>query len=485
MATLVSLPAFGPFASRTAFAQTNALDTPPPVGPAKPFKLPAVHERTLANGLRMLFIEDHEQPVLSMNLLIKSGAATEPADRAGLAQITAGLVDTGTETRSAKQIAETIDSAGGSLDVSAEWDATTASTTVLVNRADTTAELLADVLTRPVFKPEEIERIRKQTLSALQLNLSNAGFVADQVFNKVVYGALPYAHPIGGTPVTIGALTRDEIVAFHETHYVPNNTILAVVGDLVPEDAFALVEKHFGAWAKGSPVEAPKLTAPQAGKPRVIVLDKPDAVQTEIRVGLAGMTRVDPDYFGAVVANTIFGGPGFSSRIGQELRVKRGLTYGAYSRFDARQLGGAFLIATNTKTETTGEAIQVILEQMTRIRAEDVPADELKTRKDYLTGSFVLSLETPDAVASRLLSAELYGLGRTYLETYTSRIDAITAAEVRRVVQARLRPEELALVLAGNAAGFEEQVRALELGPVETVPFDEVDTLADTLRRAR
>jgi zinc protease len=485
MTTLVGLLAFGPFGPQTAFSQAGGLDTPPPVGPAKPFKLPTVHERTLPNGLRVLFLEEHEQPVVSMNLLIKSGAAVEPAERAGLAQMTAALVDTGTETRTAKQVAETIDSAGGSLDVSAEWDATTASTTVLANHAETAAGLLADVVTNPVFKPEEIDRVRKQTLSALQLNLSNPAFVAEQVFNKAVFGASPYAHPIGGTPATIGALTREDIVAFHKATYVPNNAILAVVGDLTPEAAFALAERHFSKWEKGGPVADVKPTPPQTGKARIVVLDKPDAVQTEIRAGLTGINRTDPDYFSAVVANTIFGGPGFSSRIGQELRVKRGLTYGAYSRFDARRMGGAFQVSTNTKTESTAEAVQIILEQMNRIRGEDVPADELKTRKDFLTGSYVLSLETPDAIASRLLSAELYGLGRSYLETYTSRIEGVTAADVRRVVQARMRPDQLVIVLAGNAAGFEEQIRKLELGTVEKIPFDEVDTLSDTLRRER
>lgn len=459
------------------------LATPPAVGPARPFRLPGHEERTLSNGLRVIFIEHHAQPVVSLNVLVRAGATEERDDQAGLAQITAALLTSGTESMSATEIAETIDSAGGSLDTSAEWDASSASTTVLVNRIETAARLLADVVMRPAFSEEEIERVRSRTLNGLQVSLSNPGYVADLVLAKVVYGATPYAHPISGTPETLRTLTRDDIVGFHARHCVANNAILAIVGDLTVDAAFALAEEHFGAWRTGvadPPPERPRATG---GAVRIVVLDKPDATQTEVRIGLAGIHRSHPDYFPALVANTIFGGGAFSSRIGKELRVKRGLTYGAYSRFDTRLHTGAFVLTTNTKTETTAEAIKVIVEEMERMRGEDVPADELKTRKDYLIGSFAIALETPEAVASRLLNAELYGLGKDYLEKYTTNVGAITAADVRRVVNERLRTDQLVVVLAGNAAGFEEELRALGLGSIEVIPFEAVDPLSDTLRR--
>jgi zinc protease len=468
--------------ARAQERDVKLVETPPPVGGAPAFKLPPVQEKRLENGLRIIFLENHEQPVVTMSIMFRSGAASEPADKAGLAQMTTSLLDQGTATRSAQQIAEAIDSAGGGLSASAGWDSMTASTTVLANRTALAADLLADVLRNPAFKQEEIDRVRNQTLNGLRVARSNAGTVADEVFDRVVFGQLPYAHPIGGTEATIGAITRDDIVAFHKARFVPNNATLAIVGDLKAKEAFDLAEKTFGSWPQGDPPPPPKFVTPVATKYRFIILDKPDAAQTEIRAGMAGFSRNDPDYYAASVTNTILGGAPFSSRIESELRVKRGLTYGAGSHFDARALGGAFQVETNTKTATTAEAVQVILEQVAGLRAGEAPADELAARKGYLTGVFVVALETPEAVASRLLQAELYGLGRDYLDTYTAKVQAVTAADVHRIAETRIVPDQFVVVLAGNAAEFEEQIR--KLGPVEKIPFDEVDTMSASLRRA-
>jgi zinc protease len=453
----------------------------PAVGPARAVKLPPARERRLANGLRVLFLENHEQPVVTMAVMIRSGAAAEPAEKAGLAQMTAGLLDQGTESRTAAEIAETIDSAGGALGASAGWDATTVTTTVLRNRADVAASLLGDVIMHPAFAPEEIDRVREQTLNGLQLSRSDAGAVADEVFEKIVLGGSPYGHPASGTPESVRAITRDDIVAYHKAHFLPNNATIAVVGDLAEKEAFDLVEKSLGAWAKGELPPDPKAVAPEAGKLRIVILDKPDAAQTEIRAGMAGIGRADADYFPAVVTNAILGATPFTSRIESELRVKRGLTYGARSSFDARRLGGTFAVETNTKTATTAESLRVILDEVARLRDTDVPADELAQRKNYLTGVFLVSLETPEAVATRLLQAELYGLGGDYIERYTSRVEAVTPADVRRIATNRIVPDRFVVVLAGNAAGFESEVA--KIGTVEKIPFSAVDVGSDTLRR--
>lgn len=456
---------------------------PPPVGPAKDFKLPPVQEKLLTNGLRVIFIASKAQPVVSMTLMLKTGASVEPDDRAGLAQMTAGLVDQGTATRSAQQIAEAIDGAGGSLGVSAGWDSTTASTTVLVNRAALAAELLADVVMNPKFADEEIARARTQTLSGLQVSRSSAGAVANEVFDRVTFGKAPYGRPIGGTAETVNAIKRDDIVAFHKAQYVASNATLAIVGAVTADEAFALAEKHFGAWAKGTAPVVPAASAAAPGKRRIIILDKPDAAQTEIRIGLTGLSRGDADFYRASVANSIFGGAPFSSRVESELRVKRGLTYGARSRLDARRNGGSFLIDTNTKTATTVEAVDVIFNEIGRMRTTDVPAEELKARQGFLAGIFLLGLETPEAVAGRLLQAELFGLGTDYLESYTSKVNAVTGAEVRAIAERVINPEQMVVVLAGNAKEFEAGVA--KFGPVEKIPFDEVDVMSADLRRAK
>jgi zinc protease len=477
--TLALLATFGPGGDALAQRPEKA----PALGPSPSLRLPASEERMLPNGLRVLYLANREQPVVTMSVMVRSGASSEPAAKAGLVQMTAALLDQGTKTRTAQQIAETIDSAGGGLGASAGWDATTVSTTVLKNRAATAADLLADVLRNPVFKDEEIDRIRTQTLNALQLSRSDAGTVADQVFDKVVFGASPYAHPIGGTPESVRALTRDDMVAFHAAHFAPNNATLVVVGDVTAKEAFELAERHFGSWEKRELPAEPAATAPAAAKRRIIVLDKPDAAQTEIRAGMAGIARADADYFAAVVTNAIFGATPFTSRIENELRVKRGLTYGAGSSFDTRLLGGSFQIDTNTKTETTAEAVQVILDEIARLQSGEVPADELSQRKKYLTGVFLVGLETPDAVATRLLQAELYGLGADYLTTYSKRVEAITAADVRRIATSRIVPDQFVIVLAGNAAQFEKELA--KFGTVEKIPFDEVDLGSESLRRER
>ena len=209
-------------------AQVKLVEKPPSVPPAPAFKLPAVAERRLPNGMRVVVVENKEQPLVSFSVMVRTGGTADPTGKAGLAQMTAALLDQGTATRTAKQIAETIESAGGSISASASWDATTASSTVLANRAGLAAELLADVLRNPAFKDEEIGRVRTQTLSGLQVSRADAGFVADEVFERVVFAGSPYAHPLGGTPETIRAMTRDDLVAFHKAHYRPDNATLAI-----------------------------------------------------------------------------------------------------------------------------------------------------------------------------------------------------------------------------------------------------------------
>jgi predicted Zn-dependent peptidase len=483
-ATLCLMCALVAAAPRAA-AQSKLVDTPPAVRPAPAFRVPPVAERRLPNGLRVVVVENREQPVVSFSLMVRSGGTADPDGKAGLAQMAASLLDQGTATRSAKEIAEAIESAGGSLSASAAWDATTASATVLANRTALAAELLADVVRNPAFKDDEIERIRTQTLNALQVSRADAGTVADEVFDRVVFEGTPYARPLSGTAATVRAITRDDLVAFHRTHFAPDNATLAIVGDITAKDGFALAEQYLGSWPKPDRpgMLALKRLETKPTTTRIIILDKPDAAQTEIRVGHGGFARNDPGYFQALVANAILGGAPFSSRVENELRVKRGLTYGAGSAFDTRRLHGSFQVETDTKTATTAEAVKVILDEIARFRAGGATAEELEQRKNFLTGVFLVSLETPAGIASRLLQAELYGLGADYLATYNQRIQGVTADDVRRTAESRIRPGEFVIVLAGNAKEFEEQVK--QFGPVEKIPFDEVDPMSATLRAER
>jgi len=467
----------------TAIAQTAKPQQPPPPQPLRPLQFPAFEQRTLPSGLRVVIIEHHEQPAVSLRLIMKAGAIYDPADKPGLAQATAALLDQGTKTRSAQDIAKAIDFVGGQLSAGAEWDATHASAAVTSDQLDLGMELLADIVLNPAFKDEEIDRWRKQTLSGLQVQMEDPKFLAAAAFNRLIFGHHPYAQPLGGTPESVRALTREDLVRFHKSYYLPNVSIIAVVGDVKPADAFAKIERHFGRWEKGAEAPLPTFNVPQRGTPHIVVLDKPDAVQTEIRVGHVGIARTDPDYFTAQVFDTILGGSS-QGRLYVEIRSKRGLTYGAYSGLAERLQPGFFWATTYTKTESTVETVGVILDELKRMQTELVPASELDARKAYLTGGFPLRIETPDGIATQVLDAMLYGYDKSYLETYRDRINSVTAEQVKAFANEKIHPDRVVMVLVGNASAFEADLKQ-KFPAYEKIAYNEIDLMRPDLKRKK
>lgn len=472
-------------AASAVLAQTPSKKAaPPPAAPPREVRFPPFEQKTLTNGLRVVVIEQHEQPLVSLRLQLKAGRTFEPAAKAGLAGATASLLTKGTATRSAQQIAEAIDFVGGSLNASTGVESGFASASVTSDQLDLGFDLLSDVILHPTFPQDELERWRRQALSNLQIEMQDAGSLARNALPRLLFGAHPYGNPADGTPESLRGLTRDDLMAFHKRRYVPNDAILAVVGDIRPADAFARAEKAFGAWAKGETAQVPPVPAPALGKGhKIVVIDKPDAVQTEIYLGQVGIPFRDPDLYVERVYNTVLGGTP-SARLFDEVRRKRGLAYGAGSFFLEPTQPGWFVANTSTKTESTLEALEVTLDVIRGLGKEPAPASELGLAKTFITGSFPLEIETPDGIASKVLEALKFGYGREFLEGYNDQISRISAADVERFAKERIHSDDMAIVLVGKASAFSGELKK-KFGAFETIPATEVDFLQADLRKPK
>ena len=317
-------------------------------------------------------------------------------------------------------------------------------------------------------------------LSELQVSQASPEYVANVVFDRLVYGFHPYGLPNRGTPNSLHAITRKDLENFHRRHFMPNNMILALVGDLTHQEAFATTEKVFGGWSEGTlPTQVSTQTPQPVG--RVVVIDKPDAVQTEIRVGQLGIMRKHSDYMAVDMAFKILGGEG-ANRLHRVLRAERGLTYGASADIQALKHAGLFMAETDTRTEATGEVLGLILDEINTLRREFVGVRELADAQAYLAGHFPLTLETPDAIATRVLNALFYELPVKEISTFPQRIRAVTAGDIQRAARTYIFPRQLSIVLVGRASGFLAQLSKVGFGEYEVIPIDELDFSSASLR---
>jgi predicted Zn-dependent peptidase len=433
--------------------------------------IPPTSRHTLENGLTVILMEYRKVPVVCLRLVTRGGSAQDPEGLEGVASLTTALMREGTVTRTSSEIADAIDFIGGSLSVSAGLEYCAANAEVLAKDLDTGLNLFADVILHPSFPDEEIERQRKQYLASLDAVKENPGSIASISFRRNVYGAHPYGRQSFGTKSSLERMVTKDIRDFYARVFVPDNATLVVVGDFHEAEMLEKVRSTFGAWPRGGMVEL-ALSPPSIVQGRKVVLvDKPDATQTQIRVGNIGVDIKHPDYVAIAVANTIFGG-GFTSRLNDELRVKRSLTYGAGSGFTAYLAGGTYSISTFTKNETIRETIDVILEELRKFRDKGATRDEWKKAHNYMAGEFARSLQTPEALAARMTDIELYGFPKDHLETYIKRINAVSLADVQRVAQKYFLLDDLLFVLVTpaqhTAAGMEPY------GPVSVVELKDV-----------
>jgi zinc protease len=347
---------------------------------------------------------------------------------------------------------------------------------------DVGMDLLADVVRRPVFAPEEIARQQKQAINNLGVSLEDPDFIAGAVLNRLIYGFHPYGFPDSGLPDTIAKITRDDLREFHRRYFAPNNAILAIVGDVAADEAMTAATRVFGDWQRQA-VEPPTLPEPPRPTRRIVVIDKPDSVQTAVRIGQLGVPRKTPDYMDLDQAIRILGGEG-SNRLFRVLRSERSLTYSASADMNTLLLAGDIVAETDTRSEATAEAVRVIVDEFTRLLRERIGDGELAGAQAYMTGSFPLTIETPGAIARQVVNAVFYDLSLDELRTYRQRANAVTPDDVMRVARQYIQPDRLSMVMVGNAAAFTDQLAKAGFGKYELIPLAELDlTSADLKRR--
>ena len=458
----------------------------PPAGPPRPFEFPNATEKTLPNGLRVFVVTDHSEPAVAGRLLIMSaGSIKDPPDGPGIAAMTANLLTQGTGKRSARDIAEAIDFVGGSLNASSGKDGTTVTLDVVKKDMNLGFDLMSDVVLHPAFSADELERQRQQLLSGMTVQYSDPEYLASVVFSRIVYGRSPYGLPAEGTPETVKKLNRDDLAKFHDANYAPNQSLLAVAGDITPEEAFGIAEKYFGGWQKlDIPAAVPAPPSMLSGQ-HIWLIDKPDAVQTQIRVGKIGIRRNDPDYIPVEVMNRIFGG-GYNSLLNTEVRVKKGLTYGAYSQFAPQRYSGAFLVGTYTRTAATVEATKLVVDLLSRMSSGGATPEQLKFARDYLAGVYPIQSETAEQVSGRVLSAAAFDLPPDYNRTYPDKIRGVSLDQVNAMAKQYLATTDLDIVLAGNVSAFRDALKkAFPDAKYDEISFDQVDVLAPDLRKPK
>lgn len=419
--------------------------------------LPPVERVTLENGLRVVVAEYHELPLVELYMVVGAGAAQDPPGKAGVAALTAVSLRRGAGGRTAEQLAETIESLGGELEAAAGTDGTIVRGEFLADDFVTGVGLFRDILLKPAFEKDEVRRARDEQLAGLIAAMEEPSVVADRCYAAAVFGPHPYGRVPEGRPETVKDLDRGNVRDFYERWYHPNNAVLVVVGDVQAATAVAQLRTALGPWA-ARPDAVPARVAPTApaNAPKFVLVDMPSATQTQIRMGGLAIKRSDPSFTAAQLPNTMLGG-GFTSKLIEELRVKRSLTYSAYSMYLARLMGGDFRVGTFTKSQTTVETIKLAQQVAESFRTQTPDPKAFAKAKAYLLGQFPLKLETPDALAVRLSDLEVHGLPPDELTTYRSRLDAVTPAEAARVAQATMPPvASMTTVVVGKA----EEIRA-------------------------
>jgi len=469
----------------SAWAQVREWPTERPPRPlaAREVSFPPYQVKTLSNGLQVIAVSHHEQPAVSIRLFVRGGGAQDPVEKPGVAYLAASLLDQGTTTKNAEQIATTIDSIGGAIGSGAGSDYTSITAAVMKDSLGLALDLVSDLARNPAFANEEIERQRQQILSGLKVSYDDPDYLAGVVFDRLVYGFHPYGKPDSGTPASVVAVTRADLLAFHKRWFGANNAILAIVGDVTAQDAFAGAERAFGSWAR---VELPPTKPDEPPPPtrRLVIVDRPGAVQTEIRVGNTSLPRRHRDYLALDIAMKILGGEG-GNRLHRVLRSDRGLTYGASAALNALKDTGNLVAETDTRSETTAEALRLVVDEIVRLQRQRVQQRELSDAQEYLTGSFPLTIETPGAIAVQVLNAVFYGLDLNDLQTYRERVNMITVDDIQRVAQQYLHPDRLTIVLVGDASVFAKQLAGVGFDQVERIPLAELDLSSPDLRRSR
>jgi zinc protease len=393
-------------------------------------------------------------------------AVIDPIGKEGLAELTAQSLREGTEKRNGVQLSVDLETLGTSLEAGADWDTSVASMTVLKTNLRPAFEIFAETLTSPAFREEDVDRLKTERLTERMQLLDEPRGLAEESFSKFLYSPdARYAAPMSGSSSSVRSITRGDAERFYGRNYSPSSSTVIFAGDITPDEAVALVESTLGGWSGAESKEGVVADRIARTTRAVEIVAKPDAAQSELRIGHLGIPRTHPDYFSIVVMNAVLGGL-FSSRINLNLREAHGYTYGASSYFDWRRQSGPFVISTAVQSEVTAAAISETLKEIDSMREKKIGHDELTLATSYLEGVFPIRYETTSAIASALANMVTFGLPENYFDTYRSNIAAVTTSDVLEAARRHVRPDELQIVVVGNPELIRDSIESLNFGPV-------------------
>lgn len=424
--------------------------------------LPSIEKQKLSNGLNVWMVRSSELPIISMNLVLNAGGSADPANRSGLAYLTAALIDDGTKTRSAVEIANQLQAIGANLGTGSNWDSANASIQTLTKNLDKALEIFSDVIVNPAYPADEIETRRRRDLVGFIQRKDNPNAIANVAYNKLLYGDHPYGRSLQGDEASIKAITKAEIEAFYSTYYRPNNSTLIVVGDFRTDELTKKLEEAFKDW---KPADVPSASVPQPkefDKPGIYIIDKPGAAQSVVSIGQVGVSRDNPDFFPLSVMNSILGGQ-FSARVNMNLREDKGYTYGARTNWGFRRGAGPFEASADVQTAVTKESVMEFMKELNGIRGSiPVTQAELDYNKQSLIRRYPAGFETNGQVAAQLANLVVYGLPDSYFNEYIGKIQAVTLADVNRVANRYLQPERMAILIVGDKSVIEPKLREID-----------------------
>lgn len=455
----------------------------PPPAPPRPFSVPAPAEKRLSNGLQVVVAERPGLPLVSAELVVRSGAESDPPELAGAMSLAAGLLTQGTSTRSATEIAAQIESLGATLSAEAGWESTTVRLATLSANAGPAFELLADVTRRPKFEAAELDRLKRQSMDDLKLALEEPGEVARAVARRLVFGDSPYGHPPAGTVASLPRITREAVASRHAHTFIPKNAALVIAGHLTAPEGFALAEKVFGDWDGPDPVDHPPAPSGLPISPRAVLIDMPEAGQAAVSVTRIAPARGAPGFAAGEMANGVLGG-GYSSRLNQEIRVKRGLSYGARSVLATRRTTGQFVAACQTKHESAAEVVRVILDEIQALGAAPASPEYFAARQAVVRGDFGRGMETNAGVAGTLAELAAAGLPVADITRRVTAIEAVTPDAARAWAATHLAPGTLNIVVAGRASDIEKPLKA-QFPALEVIPLSRLNFDSAALLRAK
>ncbi len=461
-------PAKDTSAPAVANVATPVKQSPPASSTPRDIKFPTINHVTLSNGLAIDVVTKKELPIVNLELVIQSGGAVEPKGLQGLTGMVADMLKEGTKKKNAAQFAEAIEFLGSHIDAVAGSETLRVRMNAMSEQLEPALALMSEAVLTPAFDPKELEKLKTRTIDELKLKMDRPAWLARRQFQRDLYGEHPYAQ-YDTTEEVVKKVKRTDLLNFHAAHFVPNNAFLVVVGDVTPEQVKEVGEKLFGKW-KPKPVTEPTYPAPPVRKQReIVVIDRPASVQSQIMIGNLALKRNAPDYIPLMVANQVLGGSA-ASRLFMDLREKRSLTYGAYSRVDESPDLGAFRATAAVRNPVTGEALDGFFEHLTRITKEPAPADELDSAHRFLADSFPLQIETLDSIAQLVADIRVFGLTEDYWDTFRTKIREVSAQSALKAAQTHIKPDSALVVIVGKAAEIVPMLS--KFGPVRVVDTD-------------